>query len=195
MLRAIAGVVVGVVLTVLLFGSLVPSVLQAVGDFLIVRDALLPSDAVVAISGDGIGERAAAAAKLVQQGYARWLILSGSPGSSTSVMVSAALRVGVPQDQILVDDRSESTLENARNTVKIMKARELRRAILVTSEYHTRRAAWVFRSEFLPHRLGLKVMAAENSYFDMRLWWTRERERTVVIREYAKLMAFLVGFR
>ncbi len=125
----------GLVLTVVLVAAIPSSVLQALGDFLIVRDALMPADAVVAISGDGIGERPALAARLVQQGYGTWLILSGSPGSSTEVMVSAALQAGVPQDRILVDDRSNSTLENARNTAKIMETRGFQRAILVTSPY------------------------------------------------------------
>ena len=196
MFRTIAKIiVVGLALAVPLTIAFAPEVLQALGDFLTIRDPLVPVDAVIAISGDGIGERATAAARLVQQGYGTWLILSGSPGDTISVMVSAALRAGVPRDRIFVDDRANSTLENARNTVKIMEARGLRRAILVTSPYHTRRAAWVFRAEFLPRRLDLKATASENSYFDMRLWWTREIERTFVIREYAKLAGFLVGIR
>lgn len=188
-------VVIGLVLALVIVIAAPSSILQALGDFLVVRDALLPSDAVIAISGDGIGERAAAAATLVREGYAPWLILSGSPGDTTAVMVNAALRVGVPRDRILVDDQSNSTLENARNTARLMQGRGLRRAIMVTSPYHTRRAAWVFRSEFLPRRMDVRVTAVENSYFDMHLWWTRHIERLFVIREYAKLAGYLFGLR
>ncbi len=101
----------GLVLAVA-FGLLfTPTVLQILGDFLVVRDPVAPVDAVIAISGDGTGERARTASAFVQQGYARWLILSGStggaaPGGATAEMLRVALQDGIPRDRILVDDQS-----------------------------------------------------------------------------------------
>lgn len=185
----------GLILALLLAVAFPESMLQALGDFLVIRDPVEPVDAVIAISGDGTGERAKAAAVLVQQGYGRWLIVSGSPGGSTWDMVTTALGAGVSRDRILVDDQAQSTLDNARNSARLMERHDLRRAILVTSPYHTRRATWVFRSEFRPRRLDVRVVAADNEYFNMRLWWTRPNDRIFVIREYAKLVAFLAGLR
>ncbi|MGH2404330.1 MAG: YdcF family protein, partial [bacterium] len=129
------------------------SILQGLGDFLVIRDPLGPADAVIAISGDGTGERAATAAALVQEGYAPWLILSGSStghaqGGATAEMLRHALQVGVPRERIIVEDQSESTFDNARNTLRIMQAQGMRRAIVVTSPYHTRRAARIFRAAY-----------------------------------------------
>lgn len=181
------------------FGA-TPVGLQTLGDFLVVRDPLGPVDAVVAISGDGVGERARTASKLVREGYASWLILSGSrggaaPGGATAEMVRVALREGIPQDRILVDDQSTGTLDNARHSAALMQAHNLRRAILVTSPYHTRRASWVFRSEFLRRGLDVRTFAAEDSIFDVKEWWTRPTDRWLVIREYEKLLAFAFGIR
>lgn len=170
------------------------AILQAIGDFLVVRDPLRPADAVIAISGDGTGERARAGARLVLDGYGRWLIVSG-PRSAPRHMMEAAVDEGLRRERILIEGRSESTLENARHTADLMVRRGLRSAIVVTSTYHSRRTAWVFRSEFLPRGLHVRVRAVDNSYFDMNQWWTREGERTFVFREYAKLAAFLVGIR
>jgi len=169
--------------------------LQAIGDFLIVRDPLESADVVVAISGDGTGERARTAARLVLEGHGMWLIVSGSPGKSTLDMMGVALEMGVPRERILVDETADSTLHNAEHSARLMQERGLRRAIVVTSLYHARRAAWVFRSVFAPRRLRVRTFATENVYFEMRQWWTRADDRRFVLREYAKLGAFLVGLR
>ena len=174
--------------------------LQAAGNFLAIEDALLPADAVVAVSGDGTGERTRAAADLLGRGFAHWLILSGSTGGharggATAAMLQHALQAAVPADRILIDDRSGSTLDNARNTSRVMQEHGLRRAILVTSPYHTRRAAWVFRAVFRPQGLEVQVLAVRDSFFRPERWWTRGRDRDLVAREYAKLVAFLIGIR
>lgn len=192
----------GLILALLLAVAFPESMLQALGDFLVIRDPVEPVDAVIAISGDGTGERARTAAALVRQGYGRWLMLSGSgrrpgapPGNATAAMVRDALEAGIPRDRMLIDDQSWSTIDNARNSARLMQARHLTRAIVVTSPYHTRRAAWAFRSVFLPRGLDVRVVAAQNSFFDVRQWWTREDSRWFVIREYAKLLGFVMGLR
>lgn len=187
----------GAVLAWLFFA---PSLLQAVGDFLVITDPPAPADVVIAVSGDGTGERARAAADLLRRGYVRWVIISGSrrgfaPGGATAAMVRQALRAGVPRARLLVEDASTSTLDNARHTARLMRAHGLRRAIVVTSPYHTRRAAWTFRSVFRPQGLQVRVLAAGDSFFQVKGWWTRPQERALVVREYAKLLAFLVGIR
>ncbi|MDR7523572.1 MAG: YdcF family protein [Armatimonadota bacterium] len=169
-------------------------VLQAIGDYLVVREPLRPADVVIAISGDGTGERARAAARLVLKGYGRALIVSG-PGSAARHMAEAAADEGLARERILVEDKADSTMENARFTADLMVRAGLRRAIVVTSAYHARRTAWAFRAEFAPRRLEARVWGIDNSYFTMERWWTRDVERTFVLREYAKLAAFLVGIR
>lgn len=174
------------------------SLLQAVGNFLVIQDPLSHADAVIAISGDGTNERVMTAASLVQAGYAPWLILSGSTGGyarggATDAMIRAAVRAGIPRERILVDDTSESTHDNARNTLQIMQERGWRGAILITSAYHTRRAARIFRAAFRPHGLEVQVFAAHNSFFNVDKWWARRRDRNIVLREYGKLLADLIG--
>lgn len=129
-----------------------------------------------------------------------WVILSGSTsgharGGATAAMMRQAMRAGVPGDRLLIDDQSDSTWENARNTARLMRAHGLRRAIVVTSPYHTRRAAWVFRAVFRPQGLQVRLLAVSDSFFRVDEWWTRHRDRNLVAREYAKLLGFLVGIR
>src|SRR5439155_26852537 len=55
---------------------------------------------------------------------------------------------GVPKDKILrVPQEGDSTLEEAETLAKVVQARKWHSAIVVTSNYHTRRARYIFRSE------------------------------------------------
>ncbi|MGH7753966.1 MAG: YdcF family protein [Gemmatimonadales bacterium] len=176
------------------------NILQAIGDFLAPEDPLAAVDAVIAISGDG-RERVGTAADLFRRGYAPWLILSGGPvlarraSGSAQELARFAREFGVPPDRILLDEQATSTVENARGSTRVMQEHGLRSAILVTSPYHMRRSIVIFRSTFAP--LGLRVLAypARNSFFDLQGWWKIPQRREFVIREYLKLLAFLIGIR
>ena len=99
------------------------------------------------------------------------------------------------RDQILMDDLGVSTVENARGSAQVMRAQGLRSAILVTSPYHMRRAAVIFRAFFRPAGLTVQAHPVQDSFFRPEGWWRHRSDRQLVIREYAKLVAFLVGIR
>jgi uncharacterized SAM-binding protein YcdF (DUF218 family) len=170
-------------------------VLQALGGFLAVSDALQPADAIIAISGDG-PERVRTAGLLLKQGYGRWLILSGAPAGwpgSAAELARYARRVSVPEDRVLLDETAMSTFDNAVGSARVMRSRGLASAILVTSPYHMRRAIVEFRTAFRTQGLTVRAFAARDSFFEVERWWTRGRDRGLVVREYVKLLAFLVG--
>lgn len=172
-------------------------VLQGAGDFLVVEDPIQPADAAIAVSGNG-RERVETAAALVRQGAARWLILSGGPpglpGSAVE-LVRYAREAGADPEIVLADDGATSTVGNAERSAAVMEARGLRSAILVTSPYHMRRAILIFRSVFGPRGLSVRAFPARQAFFDPHRWWTRRQDRALVVREYLKLAAFLVGVR
>jgi uncharacterized SAM-binding protein YcdF (DUF218 family) len=173
------------------------TLLQAAGDFLAVEDPIVQVDAVIAISGDG-RERVRRASALVEQGVAGWLILSGGPSGlpgAADEMVRFAQGFGIADDRLLIDARATSTVENAVGSARLMRARGLRTAVLVTSPYHMRRAVIIFRRVFRSQGLSVRASPVRDSFFEVQRWWTRGRDRELVIREYAKLFAFLIGFR
>ncbi len=192
--------VLGVTVLILAVGAAVwqAPLLQAAGNFLVISDTLRPADAIIAIGGDG-RERIATAASLINGGYGRWLVISGGPYgeglNSATAMRQQATAEGIGAERMLVDDRAESTYENAVGSARLMKSRGLHAAILLTSPYHTRRAATVFSGVFRPEGLQVRVLAVDDGHFTVDRWWTREFDRRLVIREYEKLLAFLGGFR
>ena len=69
------------------------------------------------------------------------------------------LAAGVPPEHVLVEEESQSTLDNAVNSARLMQAHGFRSAILVTSPYHTRRALWVFGFFQIFSNLGYALVA------------------------------------
>lgn len=70
--------------------------------------------------------------------------------SEALTMKTMALRLGVPEDKILVETTSRTTFENVANLARLLPAREGRRIGLVTSAIHMRRSLKVFAGQF-PH--------------------------------------------
>ena len=188
----LSGVVVGLVLAVASgVGALV-----LVGHELAVSDALRKTDVIVAVSGDE-GPRTETAVELWKQGYAPLLLFSGAsldPNSvsSAELMKRDAVRLGVPEDRILVEPNAATTEENARFVAQLMEAKGLHSAILVTSPYHQRRASMLFSRAFGPSGLTFLNHPADDPQWDPDRWFLREPSRTLTLIELAKLGAAVV---
>jgi uncharacterized SAM-binding protein YcdF (DUF218 family) len=93
--------------------------------------------------------------ELFKAGSAPLLLFSGGIGKSgfseAAVMRELALTEQVPGDRIVIDAHSTTTVESAIACARIMNARCLRRAIVVTDSYHLFRAILAFR------HLGIEV--------------------------------------
>lgn len=114
--------------------------------------------------------RVARGVALLAEGRVRHLLMSGGPvGHPTPeawAMRDLALAVGVPAAQIVVEDRSRNTIENARLSAPLAAARGWRRLLVVSDAYHLPRALYVFR------RFGLSVHpAAARPQRPGRDWW------------------------
>lgn len=103
-------------------------------------------------------DRVVLAAKLYQEGLSGLIIPCGgqtenTPISEAKVMTDTLLNLGVPEEHIHPEDQSLYTVENIRNARAIMQdmGKQKPRVILVTSDYHAFRAAYMARS------MGLKV--------------------------------------
>ena len=106
-------------------------------------------DAIVAISGGDTLARVNWAIDLYNNGWSDKLIFSGAAldktgSSNAAVMKNLAIKAGVPALDIIIDEYSETTKENAQNTLTIFESHNIKRVILVTSAYHQRRASLEF---------------------------------------------------
>jgi uncharacterized SAM-binding protein YcdF (DUF218 family) len=117
--------------------------LAAAEPLLLVRTALATADVIVVLGGDG-PRRAARAAALYRNGAAPRILVTadGDCNDVRNEMVAA----GVPPNAIIIECASRNTWENAQFSAPILAEIGVRRAILVTSWFHTRRALPCFRS-------------------------------------------------
>jgi uncharacterized SAM-binding protein YcdF (DUF218 family) len=89
------------------------------------------------------------AVELWKAGRAPVIVLTGGMGNwpPTEAQAAAALaeELGVPRQNLILENRSTNTLENARNAAALLTKR---RIIVVTDRYHVRRCEWMFRKYF-----------------------------------------------
>ncbi|GAK53492.1 hypothetical protein U14_04757 [Candidatus Moduliflexus flocculans] len=149
-------------------------------------EPLLHVDAVIVLSGmvvleistpDKIefgdnSERILEGIRLIKQGVADKLILSGGSGSLTDQTKSEArmlrqfaMDFGIPEEQILLEPDSRNTYENAVETAKLMRQHGISSVILITTASHLPRAMGCFRKvgvEPIPY--GVDFHSDSNSH-------------------------------
>ena len=185
----VLGLVAGIAVTL---GGLV-----SLGHFLAVEDPLKKADAIVAISGDQ-GARTATAVDLWKRGFAPVIVFAGAsedPASlpSAEIMKREAVRLGVPAERVLTESSSATTKENASRVVALLEAHSIRRAILVTSPYHQRRASILFARQLDGTGITFRNHPARDEEWDPSLWWATEPSRSLTLVELAKLGVEVMG--
>ena len=159
----------------------------------VVEDPLNKADALIVLSDDNFyADRATRAAELFREGKASLVVASGRRLRPTAgvaeLMEHDLIERGVPKDKILrVPQDADSTLEEAETLAKLAKAKKWHSAIVVTSNYHTRRARYIFRRVF-PQGLEVRVAGARDADFDPQAWWEKRKSTRLFMREILGMM-------
>jgi uncharacterized SAM-binding protein YcdF (DUF218 family) len=141
------------------------------------------ADALVVLGG-GFGDRAARAAELFRQGSAPKVIVSGS--GDCTINLELLTNAAVPASAVQLESRSNTTRENAEFSVSLLRADGVRRAIIVTSWYHSRRALSCFR-----HYAPEIEFYSKPSYSNYaRSTWSRTGVWRDVRAEYMKIPGY-----
>lgn len=167
------------------------SFLYAIENFLIVNEEPKPADVIIVLGG-GTSERVAEGVRLYQSGYADKILLTGgfrySPTSETEaeIMKRQILHSGVPEDDILLEEKSLTTEQNAKYSLEIMRAKEFKSAIVVTTPYHTRRSSMLFHRFF--KGIELTICASPDGSYGSGKWWRNNYRTKTIVSEYLKLV-------
>ena len=146
------------------------------GSFWVVNDKPEASDAIVILGDDNYeADRATRAAQLFKDGMAPRVVASGRylrPYASIAELEQHDLTDrGVPAGAIVrFDQHAENTKDEAAALAQLISARGWKRILLVTSNYHTRRARYICERTF-PAGAILRVVAAPDSEYDPHSWW------------------------
>jgi uncharacterized SAM-binding protein YcdF (DUF218 family) len=172
----------------LLFGVL-PLAVVFLAAFLFPRQVLLVDDGrtqadAIVLLGGGSGERPSRAAELFRSGVAPKILVSGAgdaPGNRLLLM-----NRGVPAAAIQLEPDSRTTKENAQFSIPLLRAAGVKRAVLVTSWYHSRRALKCFR-HYAP---DIAFFSCPSYYGFSRADWSREHLRRRIHAEYMKTLGY-----
>lgn len=168
-------------------------ILALAGEFLVVSEPPETTDIIYVLAGDPHGSRVLVGAELGRRGYAKTVVLSGgrSQGSYDSdVAILFAQSHGYPKNLFLgIPLNAQSTIAEALEMRRTFKRLRAKRIILVTSSYHTRRAALVFRL-FSPGFQFSSVAAPEKD-FHPTSWWKTRRGRRFFFSEYSGILGTL----
>jgi len=166
------------------------------GRFLVYDEPPRKADVIVVLSGDK-GERTVKGAELFREKYAPYLLVSGGivyhKTTMAELMKEHAIELGVPEDSILVEDKADSTYENAVFTLDILKRKDFHSAIIVSSNYHMRRVKLLFDREFRDSGISLTYVAAADDQFRPTRWWSSNKSIMITLTEYIKFFGYLLG--
>lgn len=171
-------------LAILIYYYLLPGI----ASFLVFRTDLQHADVIIILSGDS--ERVPYGVDLYESNYSDKIIIAGGWES----LKEEAIELGVPSKDVILEDKSTTTYENAIFSRKIMLQNNFTSAIVVSSPYHMRRASWLFDRAFENDNITLLYSPVNESWFKPEKWWTNQRERQIVIDEYAKFIYYTFIF-
>ena len=175
-----------------------PNILKAIGNYLVENDSLEKSDAILVLGGDDEkGNRVSKGAKLYKEGYGKYLILSGREirwnTFETDIMEKQASHLKVPKLAIInAKNKASSTLAEAKFLKQLFEKRHFKSIIIVTSNYHTKRAKWVFSKVLKGTNIKISVHPSENSNYNPSSWWKDRNSTKTLFYEYTKLLWYTV---
>jgi uncharacterized SAM-binding protein YcdF (DUF218 family) len=197
-LRTIRRVVIGFVISICFVLSIMlvvfrHSVLSALGQFLAVSESPEKADLIYVLAGDFLGSRVLVGAELGVRGYAKKVLLGGGPYQNSyqgDLAIPFAVEHGYPRHLFSpVRLLAKSTIEEAIELGPVFRGMGAKRIILVTSNYHARRASLVFRL-FLPD-LCFSTVSAPDKSFEPKYWWQTRQARKILFTEYWKMLGTL----
>jgi uncharacterized SAM-binding protein YcdF (DUF218 family) len=167
------------------------AVLAGLGSYLVKAEAPEKADIALVLAGDFDGNRILAAAQLVRRGYVSKVLVSGPGGlyghHECDLAIPFAVNAGYPESYFLhFENEARSTQEEARAALARLRQLGAHKVLLVTSDYHTRRAGKIFRSA--APNLQFVVVAAPSKDFTAGGWWHSRNGEKIAFMEWVKTL-------
>ncbi|KGR73979.1 YdcF family protein [Ureibacillus sinduriensis] len=153
-------------------------------DYLVVNEEPTKSDVIIVLSG--APGRLEKAASLYHEGYAEKVMLTTSRASGLTK--ENALALGISDEAVILEEEATSTYTNALYARETMEKSGLDSAIVVTSDYHTRRSKLSFDRVFSDSRIEYSIVASPT---DGELGGFSNQ---MAFKEYFKLVGYIFGF-
>jgi uncharacterized SAM-binding protein YcdF (DUF218 family) len=177
-------------------------ILSMLGNFIVIDEKPIKADAIVILNtGVEYYPRLIEAASLFQKGFARTIVINGNRKTDVLRQLEEkgfeaccpwfenSLRIlslhGVPRDRVIRISAEDAydTVSEARVIGAELLRRRLKRIILTTSKYHSRRAGFIWQKSFA-NQLSVSTIPAKTDPYDPDGWWKEGRQIRWVLAEY-----------
>jgi cephalosporin hydroxylase len=140
------------------------------------------------------------AVTLYQEGRANKILFSGGtvwPGTSNPEAIALknkAIKLGIPEKDILVETTSQHTKENVLASLlvldRVFELHKIKRLLIVTTAYHMRRTLLNLKT-YMPSWIEYSLCVAEDTNTKMDNWFLNEKGRQRVENETKKLITYI----
>ena len=170
--------------------------MAALGRVLVRDEGPARADMALVLAGDFSGKRILRGAELVKQGYVPKVLVSGPHALyghyECDLAIPFAVEHGYPEAWFIrAPHEALSTREEAADILPDLRRLGVHRFLLVTSDFHTARAARIFRAA--GPDFDIRVVAAPDKYFRADSWWHNREGRKIFFEEWSKTFASMVG--
>jgi len=186
-----------VALLFLLFASY-PVWFRWLGQSLVEEQPPVKADAALVLAGDYTCGRILEAGRLLREGYVPRVFVSGGQPAyelpEPDLAIQCAVRHGFARDQFVpLYTSAFSTRDEAQKVKPSLERLGIRRLLVVTSDFHTRRAGIILRRVLGPG-IEVTIVGVPDPYWTSSAWWTNREGQKTEFYEWSKTLATMAGW-
>ncbi|MBI9011576.1 MAG: YdcF family protein [Clostridiales bacterium] len=168
---------------------------ESITEFIFMEDDIEKAD-VILVPGGSHKELIHRAAELYHQGYAEYILPSGGRNknldnnqSEFDYLSKEALKLGVPKEAILKEDKASHTFENAQFSYEVCKTKNIpvNKVILVCKNFHSRRAYLTYKINFPKTTKIIVLPIVDGKGITKDNWIYSDDKRNRVMNEVVKI--------
>ncbi|WP_162179801.1 YdcF family protein [Bryobacter aggregatus] len=187
-------------LSVLVLGAVLwlarAPILTGLAQYLVQAETPKKADVIIVLGGDTVGSRILTACQLAEQNYSQRIWVSGIQGIygfwESDLAKQYATGRGCRAEWLTpLHNNVDSTTDEAHIIAPALRAQGVKSYLLVTSNFHTRRAGDLFRKA--TPEMEVTVVASSNSGFSVDGWWHDRRSRKTFAYEWIKTITSWMG--
>lgn len=193
---------------VALFAIFYGDILTSYAKFFSVDNAKKGADSILILAGNSY-PRTSKAMELLNDGYAKNILITTPKEESikdkyrdlfkfsdSQITKEILKRENIEPIRIKsLKDGATSTFDEAYDLVNYLKTNPLKRVILVTDSFHSRRALYAFEKVFELNNIEtkLEISSAQNEFFNEQNWYKTEEGLNAYISEFFKFIIYILN--
>lgn len=178
------------ILTLVLLAIVAILLLRYAASFLVLNSPQ-PSDVILVLAGDDAEPRYWHAVKLLKADDAKRIVVDLETrrvrwGVSDLQLAAHVLDETTPGKSEICPTTADSTFSETEDSAKCLGPLNPHSVMLVTSDYHTRRAYAIYRARLPQYRWSVAATSEPDDFGSE--WWTRRRWAKTTLEEWEKLV-------